>query len=73
MLVATIETRLWEREDSQIDFATGNIFLHVGGGGGGGGVGVSHKNISQILATESIFSSRKITGKNLVSKEEYYR
>ena len=46
MLVATIETRLWVREDSQIDFATGNIFLHVGGEG----VRVLHKNISQILA-----------------------
>ena len=32
--------RLWDflciREDSQIDFATGNVFLHVWGGGGGG-------------------------------------
>ena len=50
MLVATIETWLWVRENSQIDFATENIFLHVGGGGGGW-VGVLHKNISQILAT----------------------
>ena len=36
------------REDSQIDFATVNVFLHVWGGGRGGGLGVLHKNVSQI-------------------------
>ena len=35
MLVATIETRLQVREGSQIDFAMGNIFLHVWGRGRG--------------------------------------
>ena len=45
----------------QIDFSTGNLFLHVGGGGGGGGGCI--KNVSQILAID--FSSREIDGKTL--------
>ena len=63
--------RLWDflciREDSQIDFATGNVFLHVWGGGGG-----LHKNVSQILAIIDFFKQRNYW-KNRVRKEEYYR
>ena len=54
------------REDSQIDFATVNVFLHVSG------VGVLHKNVYQLLATIDFFKQRNYR-KNLVSKEEYYR
>ena len=54
MLVATIETRLRVREDSQIDFALGNgFFLHVWGR-----VGVLHKNVSQILAIIDFFKQK---------------
>ena len=49
MLVATIETWLWVREDSQIDFATGNIFLHVGGGGGRGFTQEHFSNFSKFF------------------------
>ena len=55
------------REDSQHDFATGNVFLHVGGGRGG-----LRKNVSQILAVIDFFKQRNYR-KNLVSKEQYYR
>ena len=53
------------REDSQIDFATGNVFCTFGGGGG------LHKNVSQILAITDFFKQRNYP-KNLVSKEEYH-
>ena len=49
------------REDSQIDFATGNVFCTFGGGGGrggGGGVGVLQKKVSQILAIIDFFKQR---------------
>ena len=45
-------------EDSQIDFATVNVFLYVLG------VGILHKNVSQILAIID-FSSREFAGKTL--------
>ena len=58
------------REDSQIDFATGNVsFARLGWGGGGGG---GHKNVSQISAIIDFFKQRNYR-KNLVGKEEYYR
>ena len=57
------------REDSQIDFATGNVFCKFGGGGGGGGL---RKNASHILALIDFFKQRNYR-KNFVSKEEYYR
>ena len=63
------------REDSQIDFATGNVFCTLGGGGGGGGrggVSVLHKNVSQILAIIDFFKQRNYRT-NLVSKEENHR
>ena len=55
------------REDSQIDFVTGNVFCTFGGGGGG-----LRKNVSQILAIIDLFKQRNYR-KNIVSKEEYYR
>ena len=58
------------REDSQIDFATENVFWMLGGGGGGGVE--LHRNISQILAIIDFFKQRNYW-ENLVSKEEYYR
>ena len=45
------------REDSQIDFVTGNIFCTFGGGGG------VHKNISQILAIIDFFQAEKLPEK----------
>ena len=52
------------REDSQINFAMGNVSACFCGGGGGGGL---HKNVSQILAIIDC-SSGKIGWKDLVSK-----
>ena len=57
------------REDSQIDFVTGNVFCTFWRGGGGGCL---RKNVSQILAIIDFFKQRNYR-KNLVSKEEYYR
>ena len=54
------------REDSQINFVTGNVFCTFGGGGG------LRKNVSQILAIIDFFKQRNYQ-KNLVSNEEYYR
>ena len=54
------------REDSQIDFVTGNVLCTFGGGGG------LRKNVSQILAIIDFFKQINYR-KNLVSKEEYYR
>ena len=60
--------RIKPREDSQIDFATGNVFCTFDGGGGG----VFHKNIFQILAAINS-SSREIARKTLaVAKKEVY-
>ena len=50
------------REDSQIDFANGNIFCTFGMRKGGGEI--LHENISQILATID-FSSGETAGKTL--------
>ena len=44
-------------------------FFCTFGGEGGGGL---HKNVFQILAIINFFKQRNY-GKNLVSKEEYYR
>ena len=64
MLVATIETRLRVREDSQIDFALGNgVFFHVWGR-----VGVLHKNVSQILAIIDFFKQKKLLEKTLSAR-----
>ena len=57
------------KEDSQIDFATGNVFFAIFFFGGGGWL---HKNVSQILAIIDFFKQRNYW-KNLVRKEEYYR
>ena len=54
------------REESQIDFALGNVSCTFGE------VGVLHKNVSQILAIINFFKQRNYW-RNLVSKEEYYR
>ena len=65
------------RKDSQIDFAEGYVFLEPPFGGGG--VEVLHFvrdllfPILKNSKSAEVFSSREITGKNLVSKEEYYR
>ena len=52
------------REDSQIDFVTGNVFCTFWGR--------LRKNVSQILAIIDFFKRRNYR-KDLVSKEEYYR
>ena len=49
------------REDSQIDFAVGNGFLHVWRG--------LHKKVSQMLAVIDFFKQRNYQ-ENVVSKEE---
>ena len=52
------EWSVWSvREDSQIDFATGNVFCNFSWGGGGGGVWHKQRNY----------------WKNLARKEQYYR
>ena len=56
--------QVYLRDDSQIGFATGNVFCTFGGG--------LYKNVSQILEIIEFFKQRKYR-KNLVSKEEYYR
>ena len=53
------------REDSQINFATGNVFWHVKGGGG-----FTLKNVSQILAIID-FSSGQIAGKTLPVRKSF--
>ena len=50
------------REESQIDFAIGNVLLHTWG------MGVLHKNVSQILARMD-FSSREVAEKTLSVRE----
>ena len=57
-----MKSRQLFREDSQIDFATGNVFCTFQGVGG------LHKNVSQILAIID-FSSREITGKTLSARK----
>ena len=59
------------REDSQIDFTTVNVFLHVGGGGGRGFTQERFSNFSN----NRFFQAEKLPEKfkKLVSKEEYYR
>ena len=54
------------REDSQIDFATGKVSLHVWEGGGGGGGGAEER-FRHNLAIINIFKQRNYR-KNLVSK-----
>ena len=46
-----------------MDFATGKVLFCTFGGGGEGFtiLAILHKNCSQILAIQSIFSSREIT------------
>ena len=58
------------REDSQIDFVTGNVFCTSGGGGGGGAV--TQERFSNFSTNRFFFKQRNYR-KNLVSKEEHYR
>ena len=51
------------REDSQIDFVTGNVFCTSGGGR------LRKNGVSQILALIDFFSSREITGKTLSARK----
>ena len=53
------QAQLQFREDSQIDFAMANVFLHVWGGGGSG---VLQKNVSQIL-NNRFFQAEKLPEK----------
>ena len=53
------------REDSQIDFVTGNVSCTSGGGGGGG---VTQERFSN-FSNNRFFSSREITGKTLSARK----
>ena len=62
VIVKSLHTLI--REDSQIDFAAGNVFCMFFFWGGGRGF-----YASQILAIIDFFKHWK----NLISKEEYYK
>ena len=59
------------REDSQIDFATGNVFCKFGGREGGGW-GVTQEGFSNFSINRYFFKQRNYR-KNFVRKEEFYR